>query len=428
MRDTLMLKMLEHILLAYDDFLVDRFSNLSRYPAEVSNINELVRHVRKGKSDKELCEGGDVYRRGYRNRKLKTVFGMLDIPIAIVECSSCGARYSPLLNALQIEPYSRKEGNVEHAVTEAVIDTNYRRLIEGISVDISLGGVHNIVVGSDIDDVFQEDVLIENLSGIMADGTGIKQSKGAKGELRTVIGISKEGRVIPLGSFANTSWSEIEAIVKKRIKGDSEQPLPFVYDGEPGLAGFLSDMTEEQRCTWHASRGLYHAMWEDDLKKKDSQPYVNEVKQIVGIELPEGDFELLKEDDKEAVKTQYENSKQEIQKLIRTFYEKGYLKGASYLENLSRGLFANIELWLSSGIIAPKTTSLLERVFREIGRRMKKIAWGWSDAAVNNLSKMILLKQYAKDKWEQFWKQKLGIKGYFSIQLQKIEITPCQTF
>ena len=74
------------------------------------------------------------------------------------------------------------------------------------------------------------------------------------------------------------------------------------------------------------------------------------------------------------------------------------------------------------GVIAPKTTSLLERVFRELGRRLKKIAWGWSDQTVTHLSKMILMRQYARDKWEEYWKEKLGIKGYFTIQIQSVEI------
>jgi hypothetical protein len=41
---------------------------------------------------------------------------------------------------------------------------------------------------------------------------------------------------------------------------------------------------------------------------------------------------------------------------------------------------------------------------------------------------MILIKQYAKDKWEQFWKEKLVIKGYFNIQIQTIKINLCPTF
>lgn len=90
------------------------------------------------------------------------------------------------------------------------------------------------------------------------------------------------------------------------------------------------------------------------------------------IELPKGDFELLKEEYKEPVKTKYESSKTEIKDLIKTLREKGYNNGASYLENLSDRLFTNIEIWLKTGAIAPKITSLLERVFREIGRPLKK--------------------------------------------------------
>jgi hypothetical protein len=404
-RDSLMLRILKQILVSYDDLIIDRLTRTELYPSKMRK--GLGRHVRKDDAKERFCRGRKVYRRGHRNRKIKTVFGSLDVGVRRAECLTCGYRYSPLLNALQVAPYSRKETNVEHEVTEAVIDTNYRRLIEGRSIDISLGGVHNIVVGSDIDKVFQDRIPAEDLSGIMADGTGVKQHKGSKGELRTVIGISQQGRVVPLGSFVNTSWPDIENVVKARIKGTADHPIPFVYDGEPGL---------------------YHALWEDGVKKKESQPQIDKVKQLVGIELPAGDFEILKEEDKEPVRTRYEKSKNEVQELISTFYEKGYQKGASYLESLSKRLFTNIELWLSTGIIAPKTTSLLERVFREIGRRLKRIAWGWSDAAVTNLSKMILIKQYAKDKWEQFWKEKLGIKGYFNIQIQTVEINLCPTF
>jgi len=41
---------------------------------------------------------------------------------------------------------------------------------------------------------------------------------------------------------------------------------------------------------------------------------------------------------------------------------------------------------------------------------------------------MILIKQYAKDKWEQFWKEKLGIKGYFNIHIQTVKINLCPNF
>ena len=416
LKNLLMLRVTEKIVQDYDDIITERLSRTDIFPSKARR--GLGRHIRKGDPGGRFCRGRKVRKRGYRKdfRKISTVFGDLSVAIREVECGTCGARYSPVLDALEIGRYARKEMNFEHEVIEAVIDTNYRRLIDGRSIDISLGGIHNIVVGSDIDETFQEPVAIKDLSAIMADGTGVKQQQGRKGELRAVIGITKGGCVEPLGSFINTEWPEIECIIKERIKEAELYNIPFIYDGEPGLDDFLSEAAK-QRCTWHGPRGLYHALWEDGLKKKQSKPETDKIKQLIGIELPEGDFEILKEEDKEQVRNKYEISKFEIKELIQTFREKGYKHGTSYLENLSNRLFTNIELWLKTGVIAPKTTSLLERLFREIGRRLKRIAWGWSDKAVTNISKMIMIRQYSRDKWEKYWKEKLGIKDYFNIEI-----------
>ena len=429
LRDPLMLEVLKQILQSYDDLISERLSTVQSNPPSKARKG-LGQHVRKDDPKDRYCHGRRIRKRGYRNhlRRFTTVFGKFDLPLRVAECCTCGARYSPLLSALKMTPYVRKETNFEHQVIEAVIDTNYRRLIEGRSIDISLGGVHNIVVGSDIDQFDQGPIDLKDFSATMADGTGVKQQKGRKGELRAVIGITTDKKLEPLGSFINTDWAQIETIIKERIKATEASGIPFIYDGEPGLDNFLSSLTDPQRCAWHAPRGLYHALWEDGLGKKDSAPEMNKIKQMIGIELPETDFQLLKPEDKEHIERRYESSKAEIKQLIDAFEQKGYSHGASYLENLSQRLFTNIEIWLKTGVIAPKTISLLERVFREIGRRLKRIAYGWSDAAVTKLSKMIILKMYRKDKWEQYWKQKLGIEGNFSIQIIKAEIHQCHNF
>jgi hypothetical protein len=429
LQNPLMIEILKQILSSYDDLISERLSTVQSNPPSKARKG-LGRHIRKGDPKDRFCHGRRIQKRGYRNhpRSFTTVFGKFQLPLRVAECCTCASRYSPLLSALKIGPYVRKEANFEHEVIEAVIDTNYRRLIDGRSIDISLGGVHNIVVGSDIDQFDQGLIDLKDLSGVMADGTGVKQQKGKKGELRAVIGITTDKKLEPLGTFINTDWAQIETIIKERIKATEASGIPFIYDGEPGLDNFLSSLTDAQRCTWHAPRGLYHALWEDGLRKKDSEPEMNKIKQLIGIELPETDFQLIKPEDKEKIQSQYETSKTEIKQLIDAFEQKGYTHGASYIENLSKHLFTNIEIWLKTGVIAPKTISLLERVFREIGRRLKRIAYGWSDTAVTKLSKMIVLKMYRKDKWEQYWKQKLGIEGNFSIQIIKTEIQSCHNF
>ncbi len=428
-RDPLMLGILKQILTGYDDLISDRLSHHGGVFPPSKRRKGLGRHIRKNDPEGRFCHGRKIRRRGYRNqpREISTVFGKLKLPVRVAECRTCGARYSPLLSALEVTPYSRKEANFENEVIEAVIDTNYRRLIEGRSIDISLGGIHNLVVGSDIDQI-DDPVDPEDLSAIMADGTGFKKQKGKKGELRAAIGVTAAGRVEPLGTFANTPWTDIESIIKERFKETKASGIPFIYDGEPGLDDFLSDVAEPQRCTWHGPRGLYHSLWQDGLGKKDSQPQIDNLKHLIGIELPETDYELLEQADKQKVEEKYKSSRAEITELIDTFKTRGYNHGAAYLENLSQRIFTNIELWLKTGVIAPKTTSLLERIFREIGRRIKRIAWGWADDTVSNLSKMIVLKKYSQEKWERYWKQKLGIEGNFTIEISHIEICPCQTF
>ena len=430
LRDPLMLRILERIVRSYDDLISERLCHQGGVMSPSKMRKGLGRHLRKDDSKGRFCHGRRIRKRGFRNqpRTIATVFGKLQLPIRVAQCCTCGARYSPLLSALKINAYSRKESNFEHEVIEAVIDTNYRRLIQGRSIDISLGGIHNLVVGSDVDQIDEAPVDIDDLSAIMADGTGYKRQKGKKGELRSVIGITTGGQVEPLGTFANTQWDEIEHIIKERFKKTKASGIPFIYDGEPGLDDFLSDIAESQRCSWHGPRGLYHSLWEDGVTKKDSQPQIDNLKHIIGIELPQTDYQLLKDEDKHSVERQYQSSKAEIIDLINIFKQKGYHHGAAYLQNLSQRIFTNVEIWLKTGVIAPKTISLLERIFREIGRRVKRIAWGWSDTAVSKLSKMIILKKYSKEKWQQYWKHKLGIEGHFNIYIVNVEIGLCHNF
>jgi SAM-dependent methyltransferase len=131
------------------------------------------------------------------------------------------------LSAFKVGRYARAESNFEHEVIEAVIETNYRRLIDGRSVDISVGGIHNLVVGNDVDRVYQEPVSLENLSGILVDATDVKQYKGRKGELRAVVGATTAGRVKPVGMFINTEGSDIERTFKGRIKQAAPYNMPF---------------------------------------------------------------------------------------------------------------------------------------------------------------------------------------------------------
>jgi hypothetical protein len=366
-----------------------------------------------------------MVRRGFRGqpRCVESKYGRLSFRLQEVECLRCGARFCPLLEALDLEPYQRADEVLEKEVIAAVMDTNYRRLIEGHALDVSLGGVHNFVAGSDVDELLEQPLALDDYRAVMADGTGIKKAGGKAGELRVIVGVTAAGRLVPIGSWVDCEWKQIEQHVRQRLRGDPRQPPLLLYDGEPGLEAFLAGAVRgAQRCLWHGPRGLYHALWEDGQGKKASRPLEERLAQMIAVEIPAGDYDRLSPEAIAQVRERYLAGKKELNELIETLDRQGCGHAVAYLKNLVRGLYHQVEWWLATGIVAPKTTSRLERVFRELGRRLKRIAWGWSDVVATKLSKMILIKQYDPERWKQYWLKKMKIEGHFTIWLQSVAI------
>lgn len=413
-------QVVEQLASAYQDEVAERLK-----PGHSSSQRAgLGRHEVKGKPG-VMCRCRCVKWKGFRwhPRCINSKHGQVRIRLRVVECLGCGKQFCPLLDALKIEPYGGHEDVLEKAVMDAVIDTNYRRLIEGHSLDVSLGGVHNFVAGSDIDEVLREELALDRYQAVLADGTKFKKQGGKRGEMRVLVGITASGRLEPIGSWVDTTWPEIERQAKARIKSDPKQPPLFIYDGEPGLEDFLAgSVSGQQRCTWHAPRGLYHAMWEDGQRKKEIAPHQDEIAKIVAIEIPEGEYDQLSPEAIDVVRDTYRDAKRDLTNLIEVLHQKNCPHAVEYLKNLVKGLFHQVEMWLATGIIAPKTTSRLERLFRELGRRLKRIAWGWSDRVVTRLSKMIMIKQYRPEIWKQYWLKKMGIEGRLTIWVQSVSV------
>ncbi len=413
-------QVVEQLARAYQDEVVERLKPGNRSSERAG----LGRHEIKGRAGC-LCRCRRVKLKGFRwhPRCINSKHGQVRIDLQVVECLGCGKRFSPLLDALRIEPYGGHEDVLEKAVIDACIDTNYRRLIKGHSLDVSLGGVHNFLAGSDIDDVLGDELDLDQYRAVLADGTKFKKQGGKRGEMRVLVGITASGRLEPIGSWVDTTWQEIERQTKTRLKSDPQQPPLFVYDGDPGLEDFLAgSVSGQQRCTWHAPRGLYHAMWEDGHGKKETRPHEDAVARIVAIEIPEGEYDQLAPGAIDAVREKYRNAKKELTDLIEVLHQKNCVHGVEYLQNLAKGLFRQVEMWLATGVIAPKTTSRLERLFRELGRRLKRIAWGWSDRVVTKLSKMIMIKQYKPEIWQKYWMKKMGIEGNLTIWVQSVSV------
>ena len=95
----------------------------------------------------------------------------------------------------------------------------------------------------------------------------------------------------------------------------------------------------------------------------------------------------------------------------------GYRHGKEYLEGARDRIFTRIDLWLATGIIAPKSSGIIEEIMREVGRRVKKLGWNWEDHGITQQAAMILLRRYSEPQWRDFWTHRLNLQGRCQITL-----------
>lgn len=85
-------------------------------------------HEIKG-GDGGLCRGRTFTRSGYwqDDRCLRGEYGSIKFRPAIIRCSRCGKRITPILSALELDRYQSMTDRVLRMVAESVAETSYRR-------------------------------------------------------------------------------------------------------------------------------------------------------------------------------------------------------------------------------------------------------------------------------------------------------------
>jgi hypothetical protein len=254
---------------------------------------------------------------------------------------------------------------------------------------------------------------------LMADGTRYKGAQGRRGELRVAIGVTTDNRVVPLGTWSGVEWKEIGRRLRRRLRGTSK-PSMLIADGELGLSRHLASLAgREQRSHFQFFRDFRYSFWMDGQGEKQWKPLRGEVAKIVGVEIPEEDWEAILPIEKAALRERVESARREFQGMINSFEERGYTHATEYLRNAKDRLFSRIDLWLETGIIAPKSTGLLEEIIREIGRRVKKLGWNWKDHGITQQANMILLRRYDEQTWEELWNRRLDLQGRCQISITR---------
>ncbi len=389
----------------------------------------------KLKQDSPACCSQPRYEyHGFLDRRFLTSVGKVKIKWRRLRCCNCGRTTIPLREFLGIDRYQSKTSELEKIVTEVVSEQSYRRgsnhldIIGDIPVPRSTA--HRWVAQSDCDRIDTGD---DTFNLLVADGTGYKRRPDTeagidnRGDLRIALGVDKTGSIVPLGAFSGKSWDDIAVAVR----GDRDDKTPvadmLVSDGERGLVQSLSKLcNKHQRCHWHVVKDLNYKMWEDKAGKIERRQTQKQLAAMIGIELPREDFEEVDDADKAALAKAAGQAQSDVDKLIKQLIAKGYGRAADYLIRASRNLFGYVHRWLATGIVGPRASSMIERMMRELARRLKRMAFGWSEEGAARMARIIIKRFTSAGQWEKYWKQRLGIQGNVMLVLRSITATDLQ--
>ncbi|MFW6158046.1 MAG: ISH6 family transposase [Planctomycetota bacterium] len=233
------------------------------------------------------------------------------------------------------------------------------------------------------------------------------------------------GRTIlpPATCVASARWAVERDLVGRDRRGHPQEdgddggagkrPAKIlVSDGEPALAEALAHVANgQQRSHWHTVRSLDWTMWQDEATKDERRATQKRLAGVLGIELPEEEFEHVADEDKAAIEQEVEDAEEKLDELIGELSGKGYTKAASYVRNAKDRLFTYVRFWLATGLISPRASSMIERMMREIGRRLKKIAFGWRESGAAKIARIIIKRITTAGEWEAYWKRRLRIRG-----------------
>ena len=369
-----------------------------------------------------------LYRK--RARRFRSSIGIIRIQWQRLKCTRCKKSVVPLRHALGIAKWQSQSGELERMVAEVVSQQSYRRSSEHLrsigSIPVPKSTAHRWVMHSECDQIPPPK---EPPAVLAVDATMFKRQPDAQagkddqGTLKVALGITQEGRVVPLDAFGEQSWNDTADELKKKF---SEAPGLLLSDGERGIGWALAGLANDtqQRCHVHMSRELGYTLWRDGVEHAARQPHQKHLAGILKIELPAEEFEKVKPDDRTALEERVAAAEKQIDELAGYFEQKHYHKAAGYLREARNHLFNYVRFWLATGIAVPRTTNFLERLMRELGRRLKRMAHNWSERGALKIARILLRRILTPEDWLDYWSKKLRLENNVIILLRSIRQLP----
>lgn len=375
------------------------------------------------------CQSAKVNVHSTKTRNLKTSLGKVVLSLLRYQCLSCRRTFVPMNTLLDLDPYARKSREYEKLSLETVTQQSFRRSSQCLHDTLGFATPHTTLHRWFYQTTATNISVKKRVENLIADGTGYKKKPDEKesnrGEVRVMVGLTQDGDIVPYGAWTRASWKDIGRYVKKE-NHPSPDKLKFkpiaetlISDGEEELVRALKKLANNhQRCLFHMTYELEPLLqYKDAVSKDEAKKLADELGNILYVELPAVDADPLKNiEEKLKIELHLKEIRERLDAFINDLRIMGYRKAFTFVKNAKEQLFTYIETWLETGIANPRVTSLVERMMREIKRRIKKIGFGWSEHGAQQMTRLVLLQlSTTKRYWENYWQIRMGTNSNIKL-------------
>ena len=337
-------------------------------------------------------------RRGRRVRQLRTRLGRLELQLAMVGCR-CGHRFAPLLATLGVEAHARCAPGLMRRALELCTEQPYRKVAKALQREagttLSERSLRRLVrsAAARVHLSWQRRDL-GPVRALLVDGTRVRA--GAKSadphdrglELNIAValrgrdhsGRRSAARLELVGATLGRRW---KALVPA-LRGAAASPIA-VSDGDLGIVALLNRAlpgVPQQICTFHLRDSIDHRLWGDRMPFRARRALARAVGNAVEFAVDA------------------DSADRAVAAFVAMAERHGWRNTLAHLRQIGP---QHLTTWLHidpSGELE-HTTSLIERLMREVNRRVDPVGVRWSRAGADAIVRLLLARRFDHPHWRR---------------------------
>ncbi len=364
-------------------------------------------------------------RRGYRSRQriLLSRVGRLELRLAQVGCR-CGRRFAPLLQLLGVESGRRLAPGLARRAASLATEMSFANAARHLEVETgaapSTRTIKRLVrEAGHRCDLSRPRTDLPTLPALLIDGTRVpagprygRRARSSRGvELNIacgVIGRDLSGRrpkakIELVGATVGQPWSALQAAV-----GACSNAGIAVTDGDQAIGNLLATAAPDvpqQHCTFHIRHNIRLRLWQDGV------PWAARDRVTDRLLSP-----IL-------TASSCARGLDAVAEAASFADDNGWPHVAHHLRNVGpllptwKRVRHGRRVWRMPGRQSPEhTTSVLERVMREVNRRVDPPGNRWVVEGVRSMTNLLLGRRFDHPAWRELWQDDGDVKTWAGLR------------